>query len=151
MKNFLLKNIRSKAIALAVCTALYAVLIILSLLTPLGKLYLFEWTVRNLYWYNWAIALILIAFDKLPIALAAAAGNFTGVFLGEFLGGYIEEYKASQIPLDTPSEKVQEMLSANYQWGIWIETILLFTAAAVIYTVIVKFKRKTKPQPLPQQ
>ena len=102
IKNFLLKNIRSKAIALAVCTALYAVLIILSLLTPLGKLYLFEWTVRNLYLYNWVLALILIAFDKLPIALSIGMGNFAGVFLGEFLGGYIEEYKASQIPLDTP-------------------------------------------------
>lgn len=123
---------------LAICSAAYAVLIVLSIFTPLGKLYVFEWTFRHLYCLNWLPVVLLIFFNGLPIALAIAAGNFAGVFIGQFLGGFMEEYAVSGITSDMTEYEVFARLEVNYSWWIWVITVLIFTVGGVVYAVAKK-------------
>lgn len=127
IKKFFLKNIKHKIAVFLICTSFYFVLIVLSLFTPLGKMYTFGWTYEHLYFWNWIPVALLIIFDKLPASLAITTGNFAGVFLGEFFGKV-------KITPDMTEEEVAMKIGLHYGWAIWAITVLCFTVAGFIYT-----------------
>ncbi len=146
MKSVILKNIKCKAIVLVICAAVYFVLIMLSIFTPLGKLYLFGWTLNNLYLFNWLPVIVLIVFDYLPIAISITSGNFIGVFAGEFLGSFMREYAKSQITPDMNEFEAAAKLEVNYGWAIWIIIVLCFTVTGVIFTIVKNTRHLRQPQ-----
>lgn len=146
MKTVFSKNINRKIEVFMLCAAFYLALIFLSIFTPLGKLYVFEWTLRNMYCFNWLLAAVLILFNALPTACAVAAGNFAGVFIGQFLGGFMEDYAAKQITADMTKAEAAARLEVNYQWGLWALTCLCFAVVGIICNVIARVKRKPSEQ-----
>lgn len=135
-------NIRQKIAVFIICAFVYLVLIALSMFSPLGKLYLFNWTFDNLYLFNWIPVIALIVFDYLPIAISITLGNFIGVFAGEFLGSFMRENAKSQITPDMSVSEAAAKLEANYGWAIWIIIVLCFTVVGVILAIVKKNGQK---------
>lgn len=142
MDNFFTKHLKNRLITLAICAVFYLVLIFISNFTALGHAYLFSWTIDNLYGFTWIIAAIFIVFNGLPAAFLISAGNFAGVFLGHYIGILLEEQAYAQITPDMSNEQIGYILEINYQFGIWVLTVLGSLLLGIVINIIIAvFKR----------
>lgn len=141
MNNIFTRNLKNKAIALIASAAVFGVLYLLSM-TLLNEVYLFEWTARNLYCYIWAIAAVLIVFDKLIASYAVTIGNLIGVLVGQLLGDLIISQRMKTISSETTSD-MEYLLSYHYGAFIWAITILVFIAIGITVQIVISKRGKT--------
>lgn len=140
MDNIFTRNLKNKLIALTAAAAVFGVLYLISM-TLLNKVYLFEWTARNLYCYVWVAVAVLIVLDKLRIAYAVTLGNLLGVIIGQYLGDLIKAQRVKQITPETTPDMTYE-LSTHYGVNIWAITIIVCAAAGIAAQVISSKRRK---------
>lgn len=141
MNNIFTRNLKNKAITLIASAAVFGILYLLSM-TLLNKVYLFEWTARNLYCYVWAIAAVLIVFDKLIVSYFVTFGNLIGILIGQFLGDFIRSQRMKLITPETTSD-VEYFLSYHYGAFIWAITILVCLAAGIVAQIISSRRKKS--------
>lgn len=141
MNNIFTRNLKDKAVALIASAAVFGILYLLSM-TLLNKVYLFEWTARNLYCYVWAIAAVLIVFDKLIVSYSVTFGNLIGILIGQFLGDFIRSQRMKQITPETTSD-VEYLLSYHHGAFIWAITILVCLAAGIAAQIISSRRKKS--------
>lgn len=140
MSNIITRNLKHKTIAAIAAAAVFGGLYLLSM-TLLNRVYLFEWTARNLYCYVWAAVAVLIVLDKLTVAYAVTLGNLAGVIIGQLLGDFIVSERAKLITHDTSAEMAY-LLSSHDGTMIWGIVLVFFTAAGFAAQIILKKRGK---------
>ena len=134
MSNIFTRNLKNKTIALIASAAVFGILYLLSM-TLLNKVYLFKWAAHNLYCYEWAIAAVLIVFDKLIVSYFVTFGNLVGILIGQLLGDLIRSQRMKLITPETTSNE-EYFLSYHYGALIWMITILVCLAAGIAAQII---------------
>lgn len=140
MKNIFTRNIKGKAIALAVTVVVYLGLQLLSM-TVLSKFYLFEWMSRRIYCCTWIPAVVLIAFDKTLISYFVTFGNLAGTIIGQLLGDIIEAHQKSLI---TPDMDNSEIYLMTMHQGVFIWSIIFTASIAVGIVLNIIFGKRKK-------
>lgn len=140
--NIFTRNLRNKAIALAVCGGVYLVLMLLSA-TLLNSTYVFEWMSRNSYCYTWVLALAVIIFDKTVLAYFVTFGTLIGTVVGQVLGDILVDIAMSKV---TPDMDYSEIYLSTIHQGVFIWGIILFASIGlgIIAEITIHFKKRKK-------
>lgn len=142
-ENIFTRNLKNKAIALAVCGGVYLVLMLISA-TLLKSVYIFEWMSRNSYCYTWVLALAVIIFDKTVLAYFVTFGTLIGTVVGQVLGDILEDIAMSKV---TPDMDYSEIYLSTMHQGVFIWGIILFASIGlgIIAEITIHFKKRKKP------
>lgn len=131
-KKVIYKILHFCCTALAFWTLYYLSLVIFQ------RLYVFEWTAVNNYLYLWAVAFILILFNRTAISYCITFGNIAGILVGQFLGDALQAANMSKITETSTVEEIHH-LSLHYGVFIWLSVVLLFVVSGVL---VIKMKKK---------
>ncbi len=95
--------------------------------TLLHDVYMFEWMVRNLYYFIWIPALICAVFNKIALSHAITFGNLVGVIAGQLLGDFIVSYNIICITPD---------ITVHHGTFIWMIIVLVFVVAGILLQIV---------------
>lgn len=130
MKNFLLR-VEKKRFA---CTSIIFVFLFVTWISKvwLKNIYIFEWVMHNKYLYIcFALALILILFNKVYSAYGITFGSTIGLFIGQLLGDIILAINEKKLTLDAYANSSWS-LTLHYGAFIWLCSILFFFIIGIL-------------------